>query len=387
MAKTKDYSIRITDQQDVYEFSTKGKNAIYILGISEDDIDLWNFSIKDNKLHFSTNNGKKKFIVSNYSSIRYIKTYNTETYKTELLDIITGCFIDNKNNEINILSRPNYNPKKMTLSGTNYNDFINASFGYEPTGKANIKKNRGLTINGGEGDDEIIGTGYNDIIKGGNGSNTITGGAGNDIITGSYNGTVINYSDGDGHDIVNLTKLDDLSINANVANYKYRLVSKDLVLIFDNDEKSGSITLKNYAKNILESLTFNGHIYEDMSELVNDVTFNYDNTCISKKGVLTGSAYNDEINVENKTKKKYTINAGNGVNDITVIGGKNVINSGKDNDTVNIYENGNYVVNAGAGTNTININTNNFGTVTINEQKLNAENNINFLYGLSDSAK
>ena len=136
MVKTKDYSIKVTDQQNLYEFSTKGKNAIYILGISQDDIDTDSFAIDGNYLVFGAKG--KIFRVSNYTGIRYIKTYNTETYKTELLDIITGCFIDNKNNEINISSRPNYNPKKMTLSGTNYNDFINASFGYEPTAVANL---------------------------------------------------------------------------------------------------------------------------------------------------------------------------------------------------------------------------------------------------------
>ena len=88
-----------------------------------------------------------------------------------------------------------YNAKKRTYTGTNENDVLDASIlGYEPIGKTNIKNNRGLTITGGNGNDEITGTGYNDTIKGGNGNDTITGGLGVDTITGGAGVNVINYA-------------------------------------------------------------------------------------------------------------------------------------------------------------------------------------------------
>ena len=74
-----------------------------------------------------------------------------------------------------------YNSKKRTYTGTNENDILDASIlDYEPIGKTNIKKNRGLTITGGNGDDKITGTDYNDTIKGGSGDDIITGGLGVD---------------------------------------------------------------------------------------------------------------------------------------------------------------------------------------------------------------
>src|SRR4051794_2125143 len=48
----------------------------------------------------------------------------------------------------------------------------------------------GLTIYGGDGNDTITGTAYDDIIYGAGGSDTIHGGGGNDIIYGDNNDSV-----------------------------------------------------------------------------------------------------------------------------------------------------------------------------------------------------
>lgn len=294
-----------------------------------------------------------------------------------------------------------YNAKKRTYTGTNENDVLDASLlGYEPIGKTNIKKNRGLTITGGNGDDEITGTDYNDTIKGGNGSDTITGGLGADTITGGAGKNIIVVKNTEfGNDVINLTKNEELVIDltdctdiTDLSDLRYSIIGKNLIITVPEDDEynKGTITLKNYTKNILKSLSFKLYaqdtiIYNNLTEFTNDVVFNYNNSNLSKKRVLTGSAYNDKIDVENTTTKKYTINAGNGKNDITISSGTNVINSGKDNDTINISLDGNYTVNAGAGENTINIdNSDEFGTVIINEQKVNATNKIVFSNTLSN---
>lgn len=244
-----------------------------------------------------------------------------------------------------MVSTIKYNPKKRTYTGTNENDILNASLlGYEPKGKTNIKKNLGLNINGGNGNDEITGTVYNDTIKGGAGVNTI----------------IIKNTDF-GNDIVSLTKGEELIIDltactsiTKLSNLKYRLSGKNLIIIVpDKNTNTSTLTLKNYTKNILKSLSFN--IYEQetktfnsLSELTDSIVFSYDISNASKKGVITGSKYNDNITVTSSENKKYTINAG-------------------------------------GGTNTININnSDNYGTVIINEQKVNATNKIVFSNTLSN---
>ena len=87
---------------------------------------------------------------------------------------------------------------------------------------------KGVNINAGGGDDEITGSKFNDTIKGGLGENTI------------------NYSLGNGNDIINLTKGENLTIDLkgiSASDVEYSVVKKDLVLTFSNGE---TLTLKNF---------------------------------------------------------------------------------------------------------------------------------------------
>ena len=386
MAKTKDYKVTVTAQQDIYEFSAKKKNAIYIKGrLNQNDINKDSFRIDGNNLIFSAY--IKTFVVSNYTSIRYIKTDNS-LGKTDLLDIISQSLVDNT---VNIIST--YNKKLAVTGATNYNDEIDMSGinNLTKTIKVGKKKqivdktsqDKGFTIKSGAGDDIITGSMYSDTITGGAGKNTI-------IVKNTEFG----------NDVINLTKNEELVIDltdctdiTDLSDLRYSIIGKNLIITIPEDDEynKGTLTLKNYTKNILKSLSFKLYaqdtiIYNNLTKFTNDVVFNYDNSNLNNKRVLTGSAYNDKIDVENTTSKKYTINADNGKNDITISSGTNVINSGKDNDTINISLDGNYTVNAGAGENTINIdNSDEFGTVIINEQKVNATNYINFSNGLGNS--
>ncbi|MEG4528397.1 cadherin-like domain-containing protein, partial [Microcoleus sp. C2D2] len=78
--------------------------------------------------------------------------------------------------------------------------FGNASFNYtlsdgSLTDTGTVTVAVGVSINGGSGADNLLGTIGNDIINGGNGNDTIYGGAGNDSLSGE-NGNDILYGDG-----------------------------------------------------------------------------------------------------------------------------------------------------------------------------------------------
>lgn len=131
-----------------------------------------------------------------------------------------------------------------------------SSLDYEPVGKTNISKNRGLTISGGNGNDEITGTDYNDTIKGGNGNDTITnngtvethifGGVGNDtIITGENSSCPrIYFSPGDGDDILYLNAKDNNLWIYDYGVIKYYWSDNDLVIPYNNG--NDHVTIKNY---------------------------------------------------------------------------------------------------------------------------------------------
>ena len=105
--KTKDYTILTTDEQTSYKVTNK-KNAIYLKGIKQSDIDTSSFKIVGDNLLFTAND--KNYTISNYKDVRYIKTVDNN--KTELLDIIANSFVDNTENEIKTLEKPCYNKNK-----------------------------------------------------------------------------------------------------------------------------------------------------------------------------------------------------------------------------------------------------------------------------------
>ena len=242
-----------------------------------------------------------------------------------------------------------YNAKKRTYTGTKENDVLDASLlGYEPIGKTNIKKNRGLTITGGNGNDEITGTDYNDTIKGGNGSDTITGGLGVDTITGGAGVNVINYVKGDGNDIINLTKGENFTLNftdltKDDLRFEFANKNKDLRIYTSKTNDDEYITIKNFVKKDVTNNSNNKKRLSDTSsvELVfegdfdnlidlrtatdlfkTEITKNYTGTWLSE----TISAENYKIykyyrnedgqkelyEVEDWTKKGLTIKTGGG---------------------------------------------------------------------------
>ena len=228
---TKDYVVNLSDfTAEGFEIDAKKKTAIRIDGLTLENAKALTYSINEGNLVIS--DGTKSLKVLNYSGIKYIKTDYVKTGKKEtfkLYDIISENAVDNTTNPITA-----YDLKKLTVTGSNYNDAIDMSAsGYVPTGK-NVKTNKGLTINGGSGSDTITGTDYNDTIKGGDGNDTITGGKGNDAITGGAGTTVVSYKKGDGDDVINLTKGENFTLNLtdlnkDDLNYAYTNKNKDFL--------------------------------------------------------------------------------------------------------------------------------------------------------------
>ncbi|MCR4880721.1 MAG: hypothetical protein K6A44_02045 [bacterium] len=86
--------------------------------------------------------------------------------------------------------------------GSYLNEIIDAS-GYVSS------KTKGLTLNGGAGDDTIIGSVRNDKINGGAGADYITGGKGNDTLTGGKSYDCFIFHKNDGVDTITDATVDD----------------------------------------------------------------------------------------------------------------------------------------------------------------------------------
>lgn len=219
--------------------------------------------------------------------------------------------------------------KKGSLVGTNDNDIIRADLSdYQPTGKNNIKANKGLTISARNGDDVITGTQYNDKISGGSGTNIINLSTQNDF----------------GKDTVTLTKNEHLKLlldieGSNADEYlNYYIKGKNLVIeVFDGEGiQKGLVTINNYTKK--DIIGFNGSlgIYNKNEELIVDLrTFKYQTVFIdenTKYSKITGTWINDYIDgseyqlykdkkrtipIDTYSKRGLSINAGSGDNEIT----------------------------------------------------------------------
>ena len=210
---TKDYIVNVNEfTTEGYKIDAKGKSYLRIDGIELNSL-MSKFSLKidENNLIITNTVNSNKLIVENYTGIKYIKTDYEKVGKREsynLYDIINSNVVDNTSNPITT-----YNNKTLSATGTKYNDKIDFSTtSYTPIGKTNIAKNRGLKLDGGIGNDEIIGTNFNDTILGGNGDDRITGGKGADVITGGNGKNIINYTKDDGNDVINLTKGENFTL-------------------------------------------------------------------------------------------------------------------------------------------------------------------------------
>ncbi|MBQ9244930.1 hypothetical protein IJ182_01540 [bacterium] len=128
-----------------------------------------------------------------------------------------------------------FSSKKTSYTGTWHSETIDAS-GYV---KAAIQNSKGVTINGGAGNDFIIGSNYNDTLNGGSGNDEITGGNGTNTINGGNGSDTYFLFDGS---IKEKTTITDTGKGAEDIDTALIFTNKENINIWFNINKAGVIT-------------------------------------------------------------------------------------------------------------------------------------------------
>ncbi len=298
---------------------------------------------------------KKKKVTS---PIKYFKGADTAGLALNIIDEWGNVTI----NGAAVIGAPT---KGTKVTGTNFADSINVSGYIVPS------NGKGLTINGGAGDDTITGTTGTDTILGGTGDDTIYTTAGNDVITGGAgNNTIVLTSATDNPTIV-LTKgenliLDVHNVDATIGNYSYEF-DKNNLLIKNNGVTVA--TIKNFGASDATGATgsvllhytatpYNSAAHNtDYIDLKNDAIFEYSDFT-AKKSSYTDKWYSSTIDASSlnseivKNNKGATINAGAGNDIISGSGFNDTINGGDGDDKIYVGG-GNDTITGGKGTNEI----------------------------------
>ena len=210
-----------------------------------------------------------------------------------------------------------WTPVKDKVTGSNFNDVIVFNNEYEGT--------KGLTINGGKGDDVLTGTQFDDTINGNDGADTITGGFGNDKLSGGKDGDTFVFNAGDGVDtITDAEAIDTLQINANAENLLFGRNKNNLEISYDNNDSK--IIIKNYFSK-KEAQRIDKIVALDNPNL----SIKEQDIVIIGSGNITGTKEDDIIYGSKEVDK---INALDGDDEITAGKGNDVINGGKGNNIV-----------------------------------------------------
>lgn len=225
-------------------------------------------------------------------------------------------------------------PKGDKFTGTAYNDKIDAQEVrlFDKKGEERKVTDKGLTLDGGNGNDEIDGTRYSDTIKGGNGNDTITGGSGNDIIYGGASTYIDegNYSNnlyfniGDDNDTIQMDPKgkDTIIFGEGITqdDIYYKIDGKDLILSYSDED---SIRIKNYMSTPADKISV------DEVQFSNGSSFN-----ISDRLMFTP---NDEGYWEEEDEY-YKLYEGTDGNDFIYVnntkGYEDIVVSGAGNDTI-----------------------------------------------------
>ena len=220
---------------------TKGEELeLYFddLGLDELHIDYVNKK-KDVKIWYEDENGAEagSITLNNFGK-------KNPTDIVFITDKYNNVFDFTKNYIETIVNQSNF-------TGTLLNDFIDASKSGELTKK---NKHVNMVLNGGKGDDKIIGSDFADTIKGGEGDDIINGGKGNDLLYGEKGENVFVFNSGDGKDTIYSGKGKDTLRFMGDDNKQPLLAfniaanEKDLIIYYGMD-RSSTITVKDYYKN------------------------------------------------------------------------------------------------------------------------------------------
>ena len=220
-----------------------------------------------------------------------------------------------------------------TITGTDYDDTINAQNTYS------------VTINAGNGSDDVTAGDGNDTINAGNGNNIIRGGKGNDSLDAGSGDDTYFYNLGDGFDTISDSAGSDKIIFGTgilPEDLTFTQNGYSLIITVKGDTSQGIEILNYYNGNPLEEL----HFADGSVKLLPQMDI-----------ILSQGNHNENINGSNSNETIYgnggndTIN-GNYGNDVLVGGtGNDTLNGGGDNDT--------YIYNLGDGLDTITDNAGN----------------------------
>lgn len=300
LSTKKDYTVEINrNESKTITTSNQYKNyTLYFKGVM--DISGFEFSKEDRDLIIV--NGKSKVKVTNYFSADGTKTSSQVKYiKYDYMGGTTVSILDEGFISADWL---NFSPnKKGVVTGSMFSDSINMTNSL--TAPLN-SKNKGLTINGGKGGDDITGTAFNDVISGGAGINT-------------YN---YDFGKQSGQDTIKLTKGETLKLNLkngnqilNCEDVSYAKLLNNLI-IYRNGDMSNMINLSNFFK-----LNVNVQIADNsMNDYLKSNDFEGLN--ISGVGKIAGTNYNDMIMGSDKND---TITAKAGNDTISTNGGKDTV--------------------------------------------------------------
>ena len=320
------------DGADTYNMTKDETLGIRFNGVSESEIQFeYANNNKDLKVFYEDDGGNEAGSVT----IKNFASKNITNGAVVYGDELNGIDLTTDDVAITTIVDPDW--KGNTVKGTWMNDMIDAS-GYTNA------KGKGLTLNGGDGDNYVIGSNYGDTLTGGVGSDWLQGGQGNDKLTGGAESDVFIFDPqvNNGVDTITDATADDVISIANTLvpfsedQLRYLKNGNNLEIYYDNtyNQENKIIVQKHFNKDgtrVATSLMTNDPELTNLSDVYYGIT---------GSGKINGTE-DDDIIIG--SVKADTIKA---------LGGNDEIKAGDGND--NVYGGkGDDIINAGAGKNNI----------------------------------
>lgn len=323
------YVLDIDLNSEVKFFDTNNKlTALNIIS----DTGGYTFNINGKTLTIT--NGINTITVANASKLKYYKTLNDSEFK----DIISDGLFNN-------IAPIEINRTKLNIKGaTNYNDTIDLHTVSDLTKIVNKQPvlktcdDKGFSVDGGKGNDTIIGSMYSDTIKGGtgndfidgnfgndtinsgDGNDFITGGTGNDKLTGGKGEDTFIFLSGDGVDtITDADYSDTIQITGtNKEEIRFGKNGNSLEIYYDDSfDENNKIVVQNYFTKIK---TGKQPMINAMGEEVEVINYSLTGT-----KSITGTKLDDNIV---GSSSKDTIKAVGGINTVNGRGGNDSLYAG-----------------------------------------------------------
>ena len=211
---------------------------------------------------------------------------------------------------------------KQTFTGGWLSEILDASGSHA--------SDKGFTLNGGKGNDVLIGSHSTDTLTGAEGSDTITGGLGDDKLTGGKGSDAFVFNATDGIDtITDAESADYVLINdVNPNSIAFGKAGNNLEIYYDKNDTDNKIIVQGYyskkADARLQSvLVKNGEVITPVE--ISNTPF------ITGKGTITGTKDAEEILGSNTND---TVNGMAGNDVINGRAGNDILKGGDGNDTI-----------------------------------------------------